>query len=385
VRARKECNPAPSPAPRRADQPADAAATPNGQGGSSDSALQPTTDCIVVFTCSDADDLREDIASRLLPLQTLPNGRSSTGINLDHLNPQSIDSATSTKTIEQSASSMVNAAWNHGAMHLFTIHHVAATGGSIMSQAISALTNSILISEINPKAGIAKTESMFNRTSLVEHCCRASGSDLDDILKQEYFTTQLDICIKHARATGRTILLRDHSQSSFNHGAPAPRSDFMDSIQKWKNSSPVTCKTLPILSIRHPLDSFLSARKRGWHSRLSKTGRLDQYCKNLLRFQDYFSTFSTTVRYEDLCRDYRGFLCNLAENLDITAHTPSAEEIQTITITGKSGRKSNDISPRTRNIAEIDADLHAQAMESNQYKETCQRYGYNPDIHEPPI
>jgi hypothetical protein len=282
-------------------------------------------------------------------------------------------------------SGMIKPTKSYAIVHLFTIHHVAATGGSIMSQAISALTNSILISEINPKAGIAKTESTFNRTSLVEHCCRASGKDLDETLKHEYFSTQLDICIKHATATGQSILLRDHSQSSFNHGMPSPRSDFIDYIERWKISSPLASEPHSILSIRHPLDSFLSSRKKGWHRRLSKTGSLDQYCKSLLQFQNYFSSFSTTVRYEDLCRNYKEFLSGLAASLRITPHTASEEEIQMVNITGKSGRQTRDISPRPRTISEVDADLHLQTKESNQYKEVCKRYGYNPEIHEPPI
>ena len=108
-------------------------------------------------------------------------------------------------------------------------------------------------------------------------------------------------------------------------------------------------------------------------------------CSCLLKFQNHFSSFSTTVRYEDLCRNYKEFLSGLAASLGITPHTASEEEIQMVNITGKSGRQTQDISPRPRNISEVDTDLHLQAKESNQYKEVCRLYGYNPEIHEAPI
>jgi hypothetical protein len=166
---------------------------------------------------------------------------------------------------------------------------------------------------------------------------------------------------------------------------PSPRSDFIDYIERWKISSPLASEPRSILSIRHPLDSFLSSRKKGWHRRLSKTGSLDQYCKSLLKFQNYFSRFSTKVRYEDLCHNYKEFLHGLAASLRITPYTASEEEIQMVNITGKSGRQTRDISPRPRNLSEVDTDLHAQAKQSSHYKEACKLYGYNPEIHAPPI
>ena len=55
---------------------------------------------------------------------------------------------------------------------LLTIHHVAASGGSIVSQVLAAATNSVLISEINPPGSIDGYRGLkphYDPTSLVWH------------------------------------------------------------------------------------------------------------------------------------------------------------------------------------------------------------------------
>ena len=82
---------------------------------------------------------------------------------------------------------------------LLTVHHVAASGGSIVSQVLAAATNSVLISEINPLGSIHGCRGLkphYDPTSLLWHLAYNS-EDLSPKLKLRYFFGQLDISIEH--------------------------------------------------------------------------------------------------------------------------------------------------------------------------------------------
>ena len=66
---------------------------------------------------------------------------------------------------------------------LLTVHHVAASGGSIVSQVLAASTNSVLVSEINPFGTVYRgLEPFYDPTSLLWHLVYNS-KDLSPTLK----------------------------------------------------------------------------------------------------------------------------------------------------------------------------------------------------------
>ena len=55
---------------------------------------------------------------------------------------------------------------------LLTVHHIASSGGSIVSQVLTAATNSVLVSEINPLGsiyGYRGIEPTYDPTSVLWH------------------------------------------------------------------------------------------------------------------------------------------------------------------------------------------------------------------------
>ena len=99
---------------------------------------------------------------------------------------------------------------------LLTVHHVAASGGSIVSQVLAASTNSVLVSEINPFGTVYRgLEPFYDPTSLMWHLVYNS-KDLSPTLKLKYFFGQLDISIEHVKSLSKNLLLRDHSHTTFN-------------------------------------------------------------------------------------------------------------------------------------------------------------------------
>ncbi len=276
---------------------------------------------------------------------------------------------------------------------LLTVHHVAASGGSIVSQVLAAATNSVLISEINPLGSIHGYRGLkphYDPTSLVWHLV-CNSEELSPKLKLRYFFGQLDISIEHVKGLSKNLLLRDHSHTTFNFlnknlkfNKKKLDSLFLESINYFYTEKSDTFdfpRTKPIISIRHPLDSYVASRKKGWLPvYCGDEINLDNYCNGLLNFQNYMKNEASAVvlRYEDLCVNFETCLENLFLNLEMEYKIPSLEEINLIKVTGKSGRKSVDIEIRERLISDIDDSLKSQVETSKNYKKYCELNGYDP-------
>ena len=281
---------------------------------------------------------------------------------------------------------------------LLTVHHVAASGGSIVSQVLAASTNSVLVSEINPFGTLKRgLKPFYDPTSLLWHLVYNS-KDLSPALKLKYFFGQLDISIEHVKSLSKNILLRDHSHTTFNFlnknqtfNNKKVYSLFLESLNYFyskKDNKFDFPRIKPILSIRHPLDSFIASRKNDWlFEYCGNEINIDNYCKGLLIFQNYMENveFAKVIRYEDLCLNFDSSLNELFFNLDIKYKIPSLSEVNCIKVTGKSGRKSNNIVLRERLLTDVDDSLKNQIKKSNNYKKYCQRNNYDPNYKHPPI
>ena len=281
---------------------------------------------------------------------------------------------------------------------LLTVHHVAASGGSIVSQVLAASTNSVLVSEINPFGTLYRgLEPFYDPTSLLWHLVYNSR-DLSPTLKLKYFFGQLDISIEHVKSLSKNILLRDHSHTTFNFlnknqtfNNKKVYSLFMESLKYFyskKDNNFDFPRIKPILSIRHPLDSFIASRKKNWlFEYCGEDINIDNYCKGILNFQNYMENveFAKVFRYEDLCLNFESSLNELFLNLDINYKIPTLSEVNRVKVTGKSGRKSNDIVLRERLLDDVDDCLKNQIKESIYYKQFCRKNKYNPNYNQPPF
>ena len=88
------------------------------------------------------------------------------------------------------------------------------------------------------------------------------------------------------------------------------------------------------------------------------------------------------IRYEDICIDLSECLKKTFLNLNINYQIPSLDEINLIKVTGKSGRKTENISLRERLIEDVDNELKNQIEASEYYKKYCQLNKYNPNYQD---
>lgn len=262
---------------------------------------------------------------------------------------------------------------------LNTIHHMPATGGTIISKAIAAVTNSILLSEINPAASIHDPNNVlkFKPAGLLEHLVNASG-EISPKLKRKYFLCQLEICMTRAMYLNRPLLLREHSIGAFKF--PVNRSVLL----KYLDEESITHQS--ILSVRHPLDSFISSLKRGWLKRLTSDGKnFEEYCQSLLMFSEYMIARpgAGVIRYEDFCIAPDTAMKAAGEIYGLDIELDNMKNVMSIPATGLSGRKSETIEVRERQ--DVSESLSAEAHSSVTYQEYCARFGYEPDATLPPV
>ena len=280
---------------------------------------------------------------------------------------------------------------------LLTIHHACCTGGSIISQILASATNSILISEINPFQSIRdkRIEPFFDPTAILWHLVYNS-KEISNTHKLKYFFCQLDISIEHAKGLQKNLLLRDHTHSTFNFSdkdiffmKKKLGSQFLETLRYFyelKSKDVDFALIKPIISVRHPLDSFIAARKKGWLFPYCGGGEinLENYCKGLLKFQNYMEKEKSAkvIRYEDICINFSDCLKKTFLDLNIDYQIPSLDEINLIKVTGKSGRKTENISLRERLIEDVDNELKNQIEVSKYYKEYCKLNKYNPKFQD---
>ena len=285
---------------------------------------------------------------------------------------------------------------------LFTLHHPSCTGGSIVSQALAVASNSVLISEINPFENIDVRDPVvtpgFDPTSVLWHLSYNS-QEISYGLKLKYFLTQIDISIQHVKSLSKNLLLRDHTATTFNFLEKdmyfidkicnSLLLESLDYLYSVKNEYFATFPNQnPIVSIRHPLDSYISNRKRKWlYPYCGNELNIDNYCKALIRHDDYMinNKSSHIIKYEDICADLENSLSSLFGKMNLNFKVPTIEEINMVKVTGKSGRSSTDISLRKRNLDDVDQLLINQLENSKYYSQYCNFHNYNPNFKDYPL
>lgn len=285
-------------------------------------------------------------------------------------------------------------------MNVFTIHHTAGSGGSICSQYFAAAGNALLISEISPHGALYSSRSKnpnlnqrlrgFSPGRPLDHALLDSGCDLSPALKEKFFASQLDICFSHASEIGKNVLLREHSHSAYGFEG-RQRLGLLEFLARcgdgyWQESLIKFWK--PVFTIRHPLDNFVSARSKNWHLCYSRDGLFDSYCREILHMQQWYVKRwgALVLRYEDLCVSPDSFLASLSSGLDCGfLAAPSAAEVDSVAVTGKSGRKASAIRLPARQADLIVDDLRSEVESSKSYQELCALNGYCTGISSGPI
>lgn len=253
---------------------------------------------------------------------------------------------------------------------LRSLHHFACTGGSLMSKALFALPNVVLLSEIDPLSRLSLTQQgkvPFAPTDLIS-ALRYSIRPVPDRTLVSVFLEGLAAAEADLAREGRSLILRDHAHSQF-----CLRTVAFEHRPTLREMVADRFDLLSLVTMRHPLDSFLSLVERAWVK--FDPGTLEEYCRRYIAFLDRHEGVPV-VLYEEFVADPAPTLERMCSHLDLPFSPLAIDLIGVIRVSGDSGRKAERIGPRPRRAVpgEIDEDRRTSAA----YRALCARFGYEP-------
>ena len=247
---------------------------------------------------------------------------------------------------------------------LRTIHHLACTGGTVISKCIAALPGVALVSEVNPLNRFGQDFEPSNPMLLLERSYRKLT--LEEI--KEDFMSSIARVVRICSNDGKRLVIRDHSHTDFCLGAcPSEHTAIRDFLAD-------DYVLLSVVTVRHPLDSYLGMLAKGWHQQFQPS-TFDEYCKRCRSFLDRYEGLPLR-RYEDFCRNPEATIKGICEALQLEYDQSFLKDFGKIPLTGDSGRGSNtEISLRPRR--HIPAEVMAETENSSCYHEILKRLGYD--------
>lgn len=223
------------------------------------------------------------------------------------------------------------------------LHHMARTGGTVISQCLASMESVLLLSEIHPRGGqqfdpLAQAPTWFHLLTEDEFA-RIKGHAIS-------FTDAIDLVRRRAEDRGKTLVIRDWAHLDFT-AVPfvAERSYRLTTAEDLRQAFDV----INIATVRHPIDQWLSLRPLAM---MQNKITLEEFLCDCHRFA-VTSHKIGYLRYEDFTRDPDGFLGKLCKRLGLAFDPTYRERWKTYTnITGDVSSPTRDIGPTPRREAE---------------------------------
>ena len=251
----------------------------------------------------------------------------------------------------------------HGKPLLRTIHHLACTGGTVISKCLAAMPDVALISEVNPFHRFGSTFDPTNPLLLLERNHRRLSTE--ELMEE--FSRQIAHAYQICKDDDVDLIIRDHSSTDFCMGsAPSSICPVVDCLSS-------DYELMSVVTVRHPLDSYLALVAQGWADLMTPSS-LDEYSLRYLAFLDRYTSLPI-LRYEDFCTQPKDFMERLCGTLEISYSACFLERFGAIILSGDSGRKGVDtIEPRPRR--EVPEQLNAEIESSESYSKLLSRLRY---------
>lgn len=245
-----------------------------------------------------------------------------------------------------------------------TIHHFACTGGTLFSKHLAVLPNVRLFSELDPLSTLHP--HTFNPTDLAYHLGRSMRQTSASVVT-DVFLKGLEVIHRESQRNGERTIIRDHTHSHFCCQVDYEARPTMRHIL----AQEFTLRS--IVTVRHPLESFLSLRSNGWVQFLPDT--LEEYSKRYLAFLAAYEDVKL-FKYEDFLADPARILEDMAQELEIPFPPDVLDLAQAIELTGDSGRSGIQIKPRPRRpVPEL---VTQERNTSDSYAAVCALLKYDP-------
>ena len=246
------------------------------------------------------------------------------------------------------------------------VHHMACTGGTLVSRALQAQPNTLVLSEVDPLSPI-QIKAMRSRFAPTDPIllARAGIAPINDGVAVDMFQASVSVLRAYLDRQGRRLVLRSHAHSQFCTEVdwdqrPTLTEMFADDY-----------RTADIVTVRHPLDSWPSLIANDW--RHFEPFTLDEYARRYLAFLDRHEGIAL-FKYETFVTDPDTETRRMCDELDLSYISDWQALISAVRLSGDSGRRGDAIIPRPRrDVPEV---VLEEAGSSAHFLDLCRRLGY---------
>ncbi len=218
-----------------------------------------------------------------------------------------------------------------------TIHHFSCTGGTLFAKCIASMGNVLMLNEIDLHSSmppVRKGKPDFTPTDMIS-LLRQGDPNLSSDLVTKLFLNDLQVLRHEQWKIGRSVVLRDHSHSHFLSGPKVSSEPTLKELVE--NSFPVKS----ILTVRDPIDSWLSMESRGWHKNI-KPPTFDEYCRRYTLFLRKYRDVPI-LKYEDFVRQPKKTMREICNILTLDYFDGFEDVFSSFRFSGDSGRGGTQI------------------------------------------
>lgn len=236
------------------------------------------------------------------------------------------------------------------------VHHLACSGGTIMSRCLCAMPGVVLLSEIHP------TMNMRRRSDPLLQAKDAYAL-VDDADLAAAFVREIRLVKDRCDDAGRPLIIRDHTSADFF----ADRFDELTTARVLADHFDV----VRVCTVRHPIDAWLGMRAQDWMPL-----QLEAYCERFARFAARAAE-TGFERYEDFVLDPGASMERVCGQLAVPFAPDFLRRLDQAGahLTGASGRQSVvRIEPRPRRV--IDEATLDRFQQAESYRRAVATLGY---------
>lgn len=256
------------------------------------------------------------------------------------------------------------AAEGHGDLPVMrTVHQFACTGGTLISKCIASMPCTRLLSEVDPFSELGHQQS-FVPSDLIGLAKLGSAPPAQKTLAKIFLAGLAELAAD-SRVEGRDLVLRDHSHSHFCYGGTVPERPSLAEILS------ASYQLRSLVTVRHPLDSYLSLRRQQWLHFTPAT--LEEYAVRYHLFLDHYDGVEI-LRYEDFTAAPEASMQQICSILRLAYNPDFKDNFSALHLSGDSGRSGVEIAYRPRRALSVEVldELPAAAG----YIRLCERLGY---------
>lgn len=252
---------------------------------------------------------------------------------------------------------------------LYTLHHFAGSGGTILSRVLGGLSNTVVLSEIHLEPVLPQQFNSWwqfanSYGGLIRHEDFAAFKKLE--------IEQLSLMQTMCARQGFDLIIRDHLHTDF-FMKDRQVSDLYEALS-------ALFEVKPIYTWRDPIDVWLSFKSNNWGVNIGQSPIIDveQFYAKFELSLDYFSSIGAVfLSYEKLVADPSKFVAQCQSILGREEQkTPSLKIDRKPHYTGQSGRVNLDqIAPRGTRWDILSQDEFLFFLRSEHYDQFCAANG----------